>query len=122
MGLAFLVIVPAGAIAQTGAGVRVSPWWLIAAYGVSELGELCLSPVGLSVVTKLAPIRSVGLMMGVWFLSIAAGNKLSGWSAGLGTSVPLPTLFGAIAAICIVAALILFGLSGTIRRLMGGVR
>ena len=83
---------------------------------------MCLSPVGNSVVTKLAPARVVGVMMGVWFLSIAAGNKLSGWSAGLGTSVPLPTLFGAIAAICIVAALILMALSGPIRRLMGGVR
>ena len=55
-------------------GIRVSPWWLIAAYFISELGELCLSPVGLSAVTKLAPLRIVGLMMGVWFLSNAVGN------------------------------------------------
>ena len=69
MSLAFLVIVPAGAMAQSGEGVRVSPWWLIASYGISEIGELCLSPVGLSAVTRLAPVRIVGLMMGVWFLS-----------------------------------------------------
>src|SRR6267142_2288569 len=55
-------------------------------------------------------------------LSIAAGNKLAGWSAGLGASVPLPMLFGAIAAITLVAALILLALNGPIRRLMSGVR
>src|SRR5438093_9236085 len=64
MGLSFLVLVPAGSMAQTETGVRVSPWWLIGSYFISELGELCLSPVGLSVVTKLAPVRIVGLMMG----------------------------------------------------------
>src|SRR5262249_9816267 len=81
MGLSFLILVPAGAAAQTATGVRVSPWWLIAAYAISELGELCLSPVGLSAVTKLAPIRIVGVMMGVWFLSNAFGNKVAGWAA-----------------------------------------
>ena len=121
MGLAFLVIVPAGAIAQTGAGVRVSPWWLITAYGVSELGELCLSPVGLSVVTKLAPIRSVGLMMGVWFLSNAFGNKLAGWVAGFFSAMPLETLFGLVASILLGAALLMFLLIRPVRRLMGGV-
>ena len=59
IGLTYLVLVPAGAFAQQGGGFKVSPWWLVAAYFVSELGELCLSPVGLSLVTKLvaAPHR-----------------------------------------------------------------
>ena len=82
MGLAFLVLVPAGTAAQSGAGMRVSPWWLIVSYGISELGELCLYPVGLSAVTKLSPPRIVGLMMGVWMLSNAFGNKLAGSAAG----------------------------------------
>ena len=82
MSASFLVLVPAGAMAQAGEGVRVSPMWLVVAYAVSELGELCLSPVGLSAVTKLAPVRILGLMMGVWFLSNAFGNKLAGWAAG----------------------------------------
>ena len=68
---------------RQGAGVRVSPMWLVGAYAISELGELCLSPVGLSAVTKLAPVRILGLMMGVWFLSNSFGNKLAGWAAGL---------------------------------------
>jgi POT family proton-dependent oligopeptide transporter len=118
MGVAFLVLTPAGAAAQSGAGVRVSPWWLIASYGVSELGELCLSPVGLSVVTRLAPVRIVGLMMGVWFLSNAFGNKAAGWAAGFFGTMPLDTLFGVVAGVLLVAALVMFALVTPIRRLM----
>jgi POT family proton-dependent oligopeptide transporter len=118
MGLAFLVLAPAGAAAQSGAGVRVSPWWLIASYGVSELGELCLSPVGLSVVTRLAPVRIGGLMMGVWFLSNAFGNKTAGWAAGFFGTMPLDRLFGMVAGVLLAAALVMFALVAPIRRLM----
>jgi POT family proton-dependent oligopeptide transporter len=121
-GLGFLLLVPAAGMAQSGDGIRVSPWWLIGAYFLSEVGELCLSPVGLSVVTKLAPVRIVGLMMGVWFLSNALGNKLAGWAAGFFSTMPLPTLFGSVAAITIVAGLILFVLVPPVKRLMGGVQ
>jgi POT family proton-dependent oligopeptide transporter len=117
MGLSFLILVPAGAAAQSAAGVRVSPWWLIASYGISELGELCLSPVGLSAVTTLAPVRIVGLMMGVWFLSNAFGNKLAGWAAGFFGTTPLQTLFGVVAAVLLVATVIMFLLVRPIRRL-----
>ena len=121
MGLAFLVLVPAAGMAQAAAGVRVSPWWLVGAYFVSELGELCLSPVGLSVVTKLAPVRILGLMMGVWFLSNAFGNKLAGWAAGFFSTTPLPTLFGTVAGVTLAAAVVLTALIKPIRRLMSGV-
>jgi proton-dependent oligopeptide transporter, POT family len=120
MGLAFLLLVPAGAIAQ--GGVKVSPMWLVGAYFIEELGELCLSPVGLSAVTKLAPPRIVGLMMGVWFLSNALGNKLAGWSAGFISTLPLPTLFGVTAGISLVAAVIMALLIRPMQGLMGGVR
>ena len=118
-GLAFLILVPAGAIAQ--GGTLVSPLWLVATYFVLELGELCLSPVGLSVVTKLAPVRIVGLMMGVWFLSNAAGNLLAGWAAGFISALPLTTLFGTVAAVTLAAAAVLALLRGSIRKLMGGI-
>jgi proton-dependent oligopeptide transporter, POT family len=118
--LAFVVLVPAGAIAQT--GVKISPMWLVACYFIEELGELCLSPVGLSVVTKLAPTRIVGLMLGVFFLSNALGNKLAGWSAGFISTTPLPTLFGATAAVTLAAAVVMFLLIKPVERLMGGVR
>jgi proton-dependent oligopeptide transporter, POT family len=119
MSMAFLVLVPAGSMAQAGDGIRVSPWWLVAAYAVSELGELCVSPVGLSAVTKLAPLRILGLMMGVWFLANAFGNKLAGWAAGFISSMPLESLFGVVAGVLVVAALMMFGLVRPIKRLMG---
>jgi POT family proton-dependent oligopeptide transporter len=119
MALSFLVLVPAGSMAQSGEGVRVSPWWLVAAYAVSELGELCLSPVGLSAVTKLAPVRILGLMMGVWFLSNAFGNKLAGWAAGFFSSMPLETLFGVVTGVLVLTALIMFALIRPMKRLMG---
>jgi len=119
MGLAFLILIPAGAIAQT--GVKVSPLWLVGLYFIEELGEVCLYPVGLSVVTKLAPKRILGLMMGVFFLSNALGNKLAGWSAGFISTTPLPTLFGATAGVCLAAGVVMFMLLKPIRNLMGGV-
>ena len=72
----------------------VSPWWLVTLYLFHAWGELALSPVGLSTVTKLAPVRVVGLMMGVWFLALSLGNFYGGQVAGLFTSFPLPKLFG----------------------------
>src|SRR5438445_8955565 len=74
IGLSFVLLMPAAAYAQTGSGVRVSALWLVGCYFVQELGELSLSPVGLSVFTKLAPVRIVGMMMGGWFLADAFGD------------------------------------------------
>jgi POT family proton-dependent oligopeptide transporter len=121
-GLSFLMLIPAASIAQSGVGIRVSPWWLIGSYFVIEIGELALSPVGLSVVTKLAPLRIVGLMMGVWLLSTAAGDKIAGWSAGFFNDLPLPTLFGYVAAVMLISSAVLAVLVRPIRRLMGGVK
>ncbi len=117
MGLSFAVLIPAGAMASS-AGIRVSPWWLIVSYFISELGELCVSPVGLSAVTKLAPLRIVGLMMGVWFLSNAFGNKLAGWAAGFFSSMPLNTLFGYVTVVLVIAAAVMFVLVKPSKRLM----
>ena len=121
VGVSFILLLPAGAMAQSQEGAMVSSWWLVGAYFLQVIGELCLSPVGNSVVTKLAPARVVGLMMGVWFLSIAAGNKLAGWIAGYSATVPLTTLFGAIAGVTIGAAIIQFLIIKPVRRLMSGV-
>ena len=121
MGLSFAVLIPAGALAS-GEGIRVSPWWLIAAYFISELGELCISPVGLSAVTKLAPLRIVGLMMGVWFLSNAFGNKLAGWAAGFFSAMPLNTLFTYVTVVLLVAAAVMLILVKPSKRLMVDVK
>lgn len=75
--LSTLVMVAAVYYGSNGT-VKVSPWWLIGAYGVITVGELCLSPMGLSLVSKLSPGRLTALMMGGWFVSTSLGNKLSG--------------------------------------------
>ena len=76
LGVGFVFMVLGGKHADT--GVLVSPIWLLAAYTFHTLGELCLSPVGLSYVTKVAPVRFASLLMGVWFLANAVANKIAG--------------------------------------------
>jgi POT family proton-dependent oligopeptide transporter len=76
LAIGFVFMVVGGTRADK--GVLVSPFWLVAAYTFHTWGELCLSPVGLSYVTKAAPARFASLLMGVWFLANAAANKLAG--------------------------------------------
>ena len=116
-GLAFVVISLASMVA---AGGRVSPMWLILVYFLQTIGELCLSPVGLSTTTKLSPARMVGLMLGVWFLSISIGSYIAGLTTrlfqGNDTSV-LVRGFGIFAGITLVAAIILAVLTPLIKRM-----
>jgi POT family proton-dependent oligopeptide transporter len=121
VGLAFVFLIPAAATAQSVPGMRVSPWWLVGCYFIQELGELSLSPVGLSVFTKLSPVKIVGMMMGVWFLADALGNKAAGFAAGFFTTLPLPQLFGLIGGIALGGAVIAFLLIRPMKKLMGGV-
>jgi POT family proton-dependent oligopeptide transporter len=72
-------VVMIGAVAAAGSPeMKVSAWWLFGTYFVVTIGELCLSPIGLSLVSKLAPTRLASFLMGGWFMSTAIGNKLSG--------------------------------------------
>ena len=80
-GLGFAVL--SLGISLTGAGHQVALIWLVFAYLLHTTGELCLSPVGLSMVTRLTPMRLVGTMMGTWFLASAAAGYVGGWLAGL---------------------------------------
>jgi POT family proton-dependent oligopeptide transporter len=120
LGLGFAVMSWASVLAAN--GHLVSPSWLILTYLLHTCGELCLSPVGLSTVTKLAPHRKVGQMMGVWFMSISLGNLIAGLVAGKFETLPLPQLFGAVFATTAGAGLILALFIKPIRRLMGGVK
>src|SRR5579859_1740930 len=104
-GLGFVVLMAAAS--RVSGGALVSIWWLIATYLSHTLGELCLYPVGLSAMTKLAPARVAGFMMGLWFVSISIGDYLAGKAASVYESVPLPTLFGTVAALGIGAAVVL---------------
>jgi len=120
-GLSFLLLMIPARHLQATPGIRVSPFWLIGCYFIQELGELSLSPVGLSVFTKLSPVKIVGLMLGVWFLADSVGNKVAGYAAGFISSAPLPDLFGTVAAVCLGASFIAFLMIKPVRSLMGGI-
>jgi POT family proton-dependent oligopeptide transporter len=94
LSLSFALIIPA-ARAYQATGTRVSLMWLVGLYFLQMVGELCLSPVGLSMVTKLAPKHLVGLMMGVWFFATAMGNYVAGWVAGFLQDRPFTDVFQA---------------------------
>jgi POT family proton-dependent oligopeptide transporter len=121
MAIGFLVVAVAAFVGER-SGTQVGPWWLVATYFFHTLGELCLYPVGLSTVTKLAPARIVGLMMGVWFLALSLGNFIGGYVAGLVDKLPPIQLFGAVFVGSLAAALLMALLVKPIKGLMGGVR
>ena len=77
-----LMIFAANAIVASGGTAKVSPWWLVWSYFFQTIGELCLSPVGLSSMTKLSPRKYVGQMMGIWFLATSVGNLIAGLVGG----------------------------------------
>jgi POT family proton-dependent oligopeptide transporter len=127
IGLALLgagigIMVPASILAAKG---KVDPMWLCASYFLQVLGEMCLSPVGLSTVTKLAPARFASSTMGVWMLATACGNFLAGYLAGFfdeNSTTTLIKMFGYMGGFLFLAAAILWALTKTVRRLMGGIR
>src|SRR3569623_1517443 len=88
-------------------GVRVSPMWLALVYLLHTVGELCLSPIGLSAMTRLAPARIAGLVMGEWFLATSVGNYLGGQMASRYESFALPTLFTTITVVALIATLLM---------------
>jgi len=126
-GLAFagvgfaLMIAAANIVVSGGPGTLVSPFWLIASYFFQTVGELCLSPVGLSSMTKLSPRKYVGQMMGIWFMASALGNLIAGLVGGHVDPEKLeqmPRLFTNTTASLFIAAAILALLIVPIRRMM----
>jgi proton-dependent oligopeptide transporter, POT family len=121
LGVSFVLLVFAGRRADT--GVLVSPLWLVVAYMFQVFGELCVSPVGLSYVTKVAPARFASLLMGVWFLSTSAASKVGGWVAGLLETIPsLSTFFMIFVVISFAACVFMLVLVPLLRRLTRSVR
>ena len=114
-GLGFAVLIP---IANS---TNVSPWWLTLTYLLHTIGELCLSPVGLSAMTKLAPARAIGLIMGTWFLATSVGNFIGGRLASLYESFPLPLLFGLVAGFCFLLSLVLLFMIRPMKKLSEGI-
>ncbi len=119
LGAGFAVI--AWGAMQAQQGNLVSPMWLVVTYFLHTTGELCLSPVGLSSMTKLAPRRYVGQMMGIWFMGTALGNLVGGLIGGQFENLPLPQLFGSVAMTTAGFGVVMLMISPFVKKLMGGV-
>jgi POT family proton-dependent oligopeptide transporter len=113
-GLSFIILIPIAG------KMGVSPIWLTLTYLLQTIGELCLSPVGLSAMTKLAPQRIASLIMGIFFVSISVGDYISGRLASVYETMPLPQLFGTVGATAIVLGVVLAMFNNPMKKLTGG--
>lgn len=123
MGMGFLVMV--GAATYVAHGQKVLPTWLCLTYLLHTFGELCLSPVGLSYTTKLAPKRLVGQLMGMWFLSLSIGNIWAGLIAGefdQNNVAAMPGLYMRIVYFAVGLGAVLLVLSRPVKKLMGDIK
>ncbi|MEO7995867.1 MAG: peptide MFS transporter [Gemmatimonadaceae bacterium] len=112
----FLLMVPAAQLAAN--GNRVGWWWLLGCYFLHTVGEMCISPVGLSAMSRLAPARVGSLMMGVWFLATSVGSFIGGSVAGLYEKFSLPQLFGVVALYALVLAAVMAALINPVKRML----
>jgi POT family proton-dependent oligopeptide transporter len=115
------------AVAQRGGdigdtSIKAGLWWLVLTYLVHTVGELCLSPVGLSVVTKLSPPKYASLLMAVWFLSSFFANILGGFLASYVETLGAGRIFLYISVFVIICGTVLIALNKTILKMMHGVR
>jgi POT family proton-dependent oligopeptide transporter len=104
---ALVLMAGAGFMSDNGAA-KVSAIWLVGFYAIVTIGELCLSPMGLSLVTKLTPKRLVGLAMGGWFMATAFGNNLSGFFGGIQHQMEPAMFFLVLAGMSAAVALFIF--------------
>ncbi len=127
LGLGFAFLAYGSASIPDGAKTAsVSMIWLIMAFLFHTLGELCISPVGLSYVSKLAPVRLVGVMFGIWFISNFLAGVIGGYTAGaidsISESYGLSSFFLIFTLIPIAAGIVLFALNKVIVKMMHGIR
>ena len=118
-GIGFAAVAIGAALYQ--ANGPVSAIWLILVYLFCTMGELCLSPVGLSMVTKLAPLKFMSLFMGVWLTASFFGNLLAGWLASYYESGSLTTLFSVPAVMSMLFGVVMWIMTGKIKKWMHGV-
>ncbi|MDI3409156.1 peptide MFS transporter [Streptomyces cavernicola] len=121
IGGSFGLMALAGAAAANSESGKVTVFWLLGVYLVQTLGELCLSPVGLSLSTKLAPAQFLSQIMGLWFLATATGNALNGWAVKLNAPMGDAAYYTMWAIIAALAGVSFMLASKKIRALMGGV-
>ncbi|ARE76222.1 MFS transporter [Streptomyces sp. Sge12] len=114
----FIFIIP---MSMAGDGTKVSPMWLVSIYMIQTIAELCLSPVGLSVTTKMAPQKYASQMMGVWFLAVTAGDCTTGLLALAGVDLNGTIIIGLQAAAAALAGVAVFMYRKRVQALMGNV-
>jgi proton-dependent oligopeptide transporter, POT family len=114
--VAFVVMLPT--LSAEAAGQRVSGFYLIALYFFYTCSELCISPVGLSSMSRLAPRRLAGMVMGTWFLATSVGNFLAGQAAGFSATRGHAFLYYTVIALSVVVAVALFAVAPVIRRML----
>ena len=122
LGLAAGFFVLAWGAANASPDHLVSPSWLVVTYFLHTVGELCISPIGLSAITKLSPTRRVGQMMGVWFVGAALGNLFAGLVAGQLETLAPTALFRTVAMIVGGAGIVALVASPIFRKMLGGVK
>lgn len=120
VGVGFWILSVAAGIAAS--GTKVTPLWLVSVYLIHTFGELCLSPVGLSSITKLAPTRYVSQAMGIWFLGASLGNYIAGQAAGYIEHFPASEVFFIVFCIASGVGVFIGLVSKPIAKLMGGVK
>jgi POT family proton-dependent oligopeptide transporter len=120
LGLGFIVMSMASSRANT--GILVSPMWLVIVYFFHTTGELCLSPIGLSMITKLSPQKIVSVMMGVWFASIALAQYMAGiLEAMLKHLLPNMPLFNFLTLTAIIGGILILIISPILNKMMKGI-
>lgn len=119
-GVGFWILSVGAGIALS--GTKVSPLWLVSVYLIHTFGELCLSPVGLSNITKLAPARYVSQAMGIWFLGASLGNYIAGQAAGYIEHSSASEVFFIVFCISSGVGVVIALVSKPITKLMGGVK
>ncbi len=119
LGVGFLVLAWGSTYLVDGA--KVGMQWLVVTYFFHTVGELCLSPVGLSSMTKLAPERLVGQMMGTWFMGAALGNLMAGLVSGFTVTMEKPQLFGTVAAIAVGGGFLFFVFTPVVKKMIGNL-
>lgn len=116
LGLSFLfMLLPVALLGPSG---KANLWWLVAFYAIYTLGELYVSPIGLALVTKVAPARIVSMMMGLWLMSYAVGNYIAGYIGSLWDKMSMSSFFVLSAAIPIVAGIAIWAVSGRLRPIL----
>jgi POT family proton-dependent oligopeptide transporter len=110
------VVLAVGALMNAGAADKASPLWLVGYFLIGTLGELHLAPVGLALISRLAPARMLSLMMGLWLAATFPGDVLGGWLGGFWSSMSKPHFFLMLAAITAVAGAAIFALTPILKR------